>query len=316
MTDFGKTPDGEATRVLLHRTRALFAAQGDEWGVHLCEIALARIASDPIETLSVLLSPLSRLATTRTLNGLDAIVSEVLIAARALGAQDLEARVRALVASVRSLELNARVFSILWDRVQVLVETGDVRGGLNAGWAALELAVALEDSLAAAVSLVRIAGCHEALSSDPSSRDARAAALCVEQAARYLMRCGYASEAGDLFREAARFRSASLDPSSPSPHPETRVLLEEAIRAYEEAGVRDRVAECRIEVARGYLDAGRPREAIRMLHKALSQLEGPESLAIEVQGWTTLAEAYRRAGDLDSAVAAETRARLLRDAMG
>lgn len=290
-------------RALLERSRRLFAAHGDEQGVHLCEIALARQASDPVEVLAALLPPLERLAATRTLTGLDVIASEALIAARVLGARDLEAQVRHLVVQADSMDLRARVFTALWDRFEALAGAGDIGACLAAGWASLDLAVALDDFEAAAVSLVRIAGCHEvAASAGDESPHAEAAVLCLEQAARVLLRAGRSREAGDLFLEAARHPGAG---------PRSEALRDLALQAYEDAGARDRVAQCRIEVARRHLDSGRPREAIRSLQRALAVLVGPETLGIEVRVWEMLADAYRRSGDLSAATAAETRARLL-----
>lgn len=302
-SDTGRTPANESPRDLLERSRLLFQALGDERGVHLCEIALAREASDPVEVLAALLPPIERLAATRTLTGLDVIASEALLAARTLGARDLESRVRRLVVEAGSMDLRARVFTALWDRSEALAEAGDVAGCLDAGWASLDLAVALDDFQAAAVSLVRIAGCHEAVASAggrPSH--AEAAALCLEQAARILERAGSPREAGDLFLEAARHPGAGS---------RSEVLMDLALQAYEDAGARDRVAECRIEVARGHLDSGRPREAIRTLQRALAAIEGPDTLTTEVRVWEMLAEAHRRSGDLEAAASAETRARLL-----
>ncbi len=291
------------TRVLLERSRSLFEALGDSRGVHLCEIALAREARDPSEALQALLPPIERLVTTGSLTGLDVIAAEALVAARALGAQDLEARVRHLVAATRSWELQVKVLQALWGRMEEFGETGDMGACLNAGWAALDLAVALDNPQAAAVSLVRIATCHEVLGAGENSEAHRkAATLCRVQAARYLLRAARPREAGDLFLEAARRASAS------SPEPS---LLEEALRAYEDAGAHDRAAECRIEIAGSHLESGRPREAIRTLHKALAALEGPETLATEARAWAMLADACRLAGDSEAARTAETRARLL-----
>ncbi len=302
-SDTGRTLASESPRDLLERSRLLFRALGDERGVHLCEIALAREASDPAEVLGALLPPIERLAATRTLTGLDVIASEALIAARALAARDIEARVRRLVVEAGSMDLRARVFTALWDRVEALVEAGDIEAALNAGWAALDLAVALDDFQAAAVSLVRIAGCHEAAASaGDSPPHAEAAALCLEQAARTLERAGGLREAGDLFLDAARHPGAGS---------RSEALRDLALQAYENAGVRDRAAECRIEIARGHLDSGHPREAIRTLQRALAAFEGPHTLATEVRVWEMLADAHRRLGDIEAATGAETRARLL-----
>ncbi len=296
-------PADQSPRDLIERSRLLFQALGDERGAHLCEIALAREASDPVEVLAALLPPLERLAATRTLTGLDVIAAEALVAARVLGARDLETQVRRLVVGVGSTDLAARVFTALWERFEALAEAGDLPACLAAGWAGLDLAVALGDFQAAAVALVRVAGCHEAAASagGPSSH-AAAAVLCLEQAARYLERAGRPEEAGDLFLETAR---------QPAAGSRAEVLRDLAARSYEAAGARDRVAQCRIEVARGLLDSGRPREAIRVLHRALGALEGAHTLVTEVQVWEMLAEAHRRLGEEGAAAEAETRARLL-----
>lgn len=293
----------------LKRARELFLSQGDKWGAHLCDIAIARESVAPAEALLSVLGPLGRLAETGSLTGIDVILAEVMYAARAVGGSDVEEKARRIVVNAGRLDLAARVLAALWEKVETLLALREIEGAKVAAWAALELAVALEDFSAAGISLLRLAGCHEA---DVGGVGQEVASLCLEQAGQYFLRAGRYVEAGHAFLEAGGWE---LDDTQ-----EIRLrvgvdkgrairMLEEARSAFEAAGDVKMVVFCLVAVAETELGEGR--DGLRALQKAAGLLESANDLETEAKVWRMLAQAYVRAGNKAAAEAAAARAMIL-----
>jgi len=276
------------------RSRRLFEALGDERGVHLCDLALAEQERDPVKALEALLPALERLVQTGTLTGMDVVASTILLAARKLGASDLEAMARNLVVHSRSLELRVLVLNHLWGASFEALDRAEPRASVAAALAALELAVACGDFEAAAVSLIHLGTAHEA------ANEREAARLCLAQAARYLRRAGRPDAAATLWLEVAQ--------GGPS---ERAMALREAALCLEGSDA-DGAATCWIDLAESLVSTAALREAVRVLNRALGIVKDPQ---VEVRAWRALAAVHRRLGDPNAACACDARASLLAEAI-
>lgn len=299
------TADSKGTAAVFERARTLFEAHGDALGVHLCELAEARVSREggPIPVLRALVPPLERLVATGSLGGLDVLCVEAMLAAVAVGEADLERRVQDLVCHAGSDELAASVLLGLWDEVQDLRDMGDLEAAVRAGRASLETSVALGDFNAAATSLILLAGCHDLAGMTD------AATLCVRQAGDYLARGGEPAAAGEVLAEAAdRLEAADRAQDAVK-------VLERAAGAWEAAGTVSGVVLCLLEGARLKAGAGRHREAVRGLQKVTAMAGDANLLDLEIRALRLQATSYASLDESEMEANCLARAELLEAAL-
>ena len=252
------TPEDDLITAMARRSRVLYEALGDDAGVHVCDLALARAARDldPIRVLEALAGPLDRLVRTGSLTGLDVLCCEAILAARRLGATDLEQRLGTLVARIASPELKAHVLLGLWSSAAEHLRADDPDGAVPSAWAALDLAVRLGDWLGAATSLVYLVDAHD------RQGKVEAAILCQKQAAEYISRAEDSPRAAVLLEDLAD-RLANL-----GRHAEADVALDAAITRFQSAGATADAARSLVTGGQRRLARGDAKAAIRLLQKA------------------------------------------------
>ena len=159
--------------------------------------------------------------------------------------------------------------------------------------------MAVGDYVAAATSLILMAGCHDL--SDRSD----AATLCIRQAGVYLDEGGEHAAAGEVLVEAAdRLESEKLVD-------EANVVLERASEAWDRAGSMVGRLLCMVESARMKMIAGKHQGAIRVLQKAIALSRETGVLEMEVRAWKLQGLAYQTLGEEEQCASCESRVRLL-----
>jgi tetratricopeptide (TPR) repeat protein len=293
------TPEDDLISAMARRSRVLYEALGDDAGMHVCDLALARAARDldPIRVLEALSGPLDRLVRTGSLTGLDVLCTEAILAARRLGATE---RLGTLVARIASPELKAHVLLGLWSSAAEHLRQDDPDGAVPSAWAALDLAVRLGDWLGAATSLVYLVDAHD------RQGKVEAALLCQKQAAEYVSRAEDSPRAAVLLEDLAA-RLADL-----GRHAEADAALDAAIARFQSAGATADAARALVAGGQRRLARGDAKAAIRLLQKAAEVAGDSGSLDAEVTAWEALAEAWRKQGNAQMADGCAARAELLK----
>ncbi|MGM0576192.1 MAG: hypothetical protein ACQEXJ_10730 [Myxococcota bacterium] len=288
----------------LRAARASYEALGDELGAHLCDVALVQLARDrgPRAVLAAVAGPLARMSRDRDIVGVDAIAVELILAARDLGVESLEERVRALVARARRPRLVAVVLEGLLDAAAERVDEGDDETGRATMLSALELAVEATDLRGGARVLQALAGFHE-------RRDERdPEILCLDQAATYLERAGEPCEAAELRLRAAERLSAD---EGDEPDPRALAMLARAADGFREAGESRRAVECLLHLADEQIRRAHVGGALETLREAEALAPSLDDAPLEVRIYERMADAWEAVGDAEMAGSCRARARLL-----
>lgn len=264
------------------------------------ELALAELArgEGPEAVLEALERPLERLTRRGAVVGLDVLGRELILAARAADATELEEAVRELlVASGEPHVVDGALRGLLEAAAEAALAGADEAVGVS--WAALGLAVAAGDYRRGADALEVLAGVHVA-----RAEPARAV-RCLDQSATYRRRSGAPLAAAEARLAALELLSGDLARRAD--------LATSAADDLNAAGEPARAAAVLLDAARAALGARRPKRALKELRRALTWVRETGEFALEAALYRAMAEAFEGLGDGEMAASYATRAELMDD---
>lgn len=293
-------PDEEVIGFVL-QCRENYGTANDDLGVHFCDLALARFLrpEGPSVVFEVLAEPLSRLASTGTLHGIDILATELILAARASGSSELVERVRNLLVAAKRPDATVQVVHHLCDAAREHFQKEDVDTALEITRTALELAVDAGDFTAAASTLELLGACHD------RRTEVGMGVLCYQQAALYLDEAGLTKRAAGLRVELAE-RVAQLENAD-----EADSALEEIAASLSGSDNPEPAVRTYLKLAQLRRGRGKPKAALKALRKGADMAANLDEVSLEGAVYGEMAEAYRETGDETSAASFEARAELL-----